>query len=147
MYLLYKNEILLLETLLHNLPLKSPLLSVEISPAQVVAPQGYLAYMTCTYSIEENEQVCEWFLARFPQFQPVEISHLERYQSHLTTVPCYRLFPQDGMGAGTFTALFQNQENMSQSELNGHWERFPLMVPLDHLKATLKLDRQIQETS
>ncbi|MBE9016204.1 RsmB/NOP family class I SAM-dependent RNA methyltransferase [Chroococcidiopsidales cyanobacterium LEGE 13417] len=86
--------------------------------AQVVAPQGYLAYMTCTYSIEENEQVCEWFLARFPQFQPVSISHLERYQSHLTTIPCYRLFPQDGMGAGAFTALFQNQENMSQASLN-----------------------------
>ena len=27
--------------------------------AQLVAPQGYLAYMTCTYSVEENEQVCE----------------------------------------------------------------------------------------
>jgi len=86
--------------------------------AQVVAPQGYLAYMTCTYSIEENEQICEWFLDKFPQFQPVTVSHLARYQSHLTAVPCYRLLPQDGMGAGAFTALFQNQENMSQASLN-----------------------------
>lgn len=86
--------------------------------ARVVAPQGYLAYMTCTYSIEENEQVCEWFLAKFPQFQPINVAHLARYQSHLTTVPCYRLLPQDGMGAGAFTALFQNQENTSQTSLN-----------------------------
>jgi 16S rRNA C967 or C1407 C5-methylase (RsmB/RsmF family) len=35
--------------------------------AGIVAPQGYLVYMTCTYSPEENEQVCTWFLERFPQ--------------------------------------------------------------------------------
>ncbi|WP_017653772.1 RsmB/NOP family class I SAM-dependent RNA methyltransferase [Fortiea contorta] len=76
--------------------------------AQIVKPQGYLAYMTCTYSTEENEQVCEWFLAKFPQFQAVPIHHLQPYQSHLTTIPCYRLFPQDKLGAGAFTVLFQN---------------------------------------
>jgi 16S rRNA C967 or C1407 C5-methylase (RsmB/RsmF family) len=78
--------------------------------AQLVAPQGYLAYMTCTYSPEENEQVCEWFLSRFPQFQAIKINHLEEYQSHLTTIPCYRLFPQHRLGAGTFTVLFQNTD-------------------------------------
>jgi 16S rRNA C967 or C1407 C5-methylase (RsmB/RsmF family) len=76
--------------------------------AQVVSLQGYLAYMTCTYSPEENEQVCEWFLERFPQFQAVEVSHLSKYQSHLTHIPCYRMFPQDGLGAGAFTVLFKN---------------------------------------
>ncbi|ADI64321.1 RsmB/NOP family class I SAM-dependent RNA methyltransferase [Trichormus azollae] len=75
---------------------------------QLVAPQGYLAYMTCTYSPEENEQVCEWLLEKFPQFQAVEVSHLLSYQSHLTTIPCYRMFPQDGLGAGAFTVLFKN---------------------------------------
>ncbi|RUS99422.1 RsmB/NOP family class I SAM-dependent RNA methyltransferase [Trichormus variabilis] len=76
--------------------------------AQVVAPQGYLAYMTCTYSPEENEQVCEWFLERFPDFQAVEVSHLSAYQSDLTDIPCYRMFPQYGLGAGAFTVLFKN---------------------------------------
>ncbi|MEH1861605.1 MAG: RsmB/NOP family class I SAM-dependent RNA methyltransferase [Nostoc sp.] len=76
--------------------------------AKIVSPQGYLAYMTCTYSPEENEQVCEWFLERFPQFKTVEISNLAKYQSHLTTIPCYRIFPQDRLGAGAFTVLFKN---------------------------------------
>uniref|UniRef100_A0A832M3L8 RsmB/NOP family class I SAM-dependent RNA methyltransferase n=1 Tax=Oscillatoriales cyanobacterium SpSt-402 TaxID=2282168 RepID=A0A832M3L8_9CYAN len=76
--------------------------------AQIVAGQGYLAYMTCTYSPEENEQVVEWFLTRFPQFQPVPVSYLQAYQSHLTNFPCYRLFPQSGLGAGAFTVLLQN---------------------------------------
>ncbi|MBD2529921.1 RsmB/NOP family class I SAM-dependent RNA methyltransferase [Nostoc flagelliforme FACHB-838] len=76
--------------------------------AKLVSPQGYLAYMTCTYSPEENEQVCEWFLERFPQFQAIKISYFAKYQSHLTTMPCYRMFPQHRLGAGAFTALFKN---------------------------------------
>ncbi len=84
---------------------------------QLVAPQGYLSYMTCTYSPEENEQVCAWFLERFSQFAPVSVEHLAPYQSHLTTVPCYRMWPQDHLGAGAFTGLFQNQEDGDRQEL------------------------------
>lgn len=76
--------------------------------AHIVAPQGYLAYMTCTYSPEENEEVCEWLIKKFSQFEPMEINHLKDYQSHLTKIPCYRMFPQDGLGSGAFTALFKN---------------------------------------
>ncbi|RCJ38797.1 Fmu (Sun) domain-containing protein [Nostoc minutum NIES-26] len=86
--------------------------------AQLVAPQGYLAYMTCTYSPEENEQVCEWFLSRFPQFKAIQISYLQDYQSHLTTMPCYRIFPQDRLGAGAFTVLFQNTDEGEAKELD-----------------------------
>jgi 16S rRNA C967 or C1407 C5-methylase (RsmB/RsmF family) len=86
--------------------------------AQIVAPQGYLAYMTCTYSPEENEQVCAWLLEKFPQFQPVEINHLKDYQSHLTTMPCYRMFPQSGLGAGAFAALFKNTETENTTKIN-----------------------------
>ncbi|MEH2329655.1 RsmB/NOP family class I SAM-dependent RNA methyltransferase [Nostoc sp.] len=76
--------------------------------AKIVSPQGYIAYMTCTYSPEENEQVCEWFLERFPKFEAIKISNLAKYQSHLTMMPCYRIFPQDRLGAGAFTVLFKN---------------------------------------
>jgi len=86
--------------------------------AKIVAPQGYLAYMTCAYSPEENEQVCEWFLERFPQFKPMEVSYLSAYQSHLTTIPCYRMFPQDGLGAGGFTVLFKNTLEGERQEIN-----------------------------
>ncbi len=78
--------------------------------ASTVAPGGYLAYTTCTYAEEENEQVCRWFLQRFPQFRPLEIPHLRDYQSHLTELPCYRMWPYEGLGAGAFTMLLQNQE-------------------------------------
>lgn len=86
--------------------------------AQVVAPQGYLAYMTCTYSPEENEQICEWLIERFPQFTPVLIPHLAAYQSHLTSMPCYRMWPQDGLGAGAFTVLFKNNEEGAANQFD-----------------------------
>jgi 16S rRNA C967 or C1407 C5-methylase (RsmB/RsmF family) len=85
---------------------------------QLVAPQGYLAYMTCTYSVEENEQICEWFLERFPQFQPVIIPHLAAYKSHLSAMPCYRMWPQEGLGAGAFTVLFQNTDEGQANQLD-----------------------------
>lgn len=58
---------------------------------QLVAPGGYLAYMTCTFAEEENEQVGRWLLRKFPQFKPQMVPHLEQYQSHLSDLPSYRL--------------------------------------------------------
>lgn len=89
--------------------------------AQLVSPQGYLAYMTCTYSPEENEQVSEWFLQRFPNFQALDVPSLTAYQSHLSTIPCYRMWPQDRLGAGAFTVLFQNQELGETQELSSNF--------------------------
>lgn len=86
--------------------------------AQIVTPQGYLSYTTCTYSPEENEGVCEWLLNKFPQFQAIEINHLQTYKSKLTTIPCYRMFPQSGLGAGAFTVLFQNTEEKAANPIN-----------------------------
>ena len=86
--------------------------------AQLVAPQGYLAYMTCAYSPEENEQVIEWLLSRFPQFQPIAIPQLAAYQSHLADLPCYRLFPQSRLGAGSFTTLLKNMAEGDRSVLS-----------------------------
>lgn len=76
--------------------------------AHLVAPQGYLLYMTCTYAPEENERVVEWLLERFPAFQPIEVEHLQPYRSTLTSLPCYRIFPHHRLGAGAFTALLEN---------------------------------------
>ena len=85
--------------------------------AKIVAPQGYLAYMTCTYSTAENEQVSEWLLSKFPEFGPVTVPHLEKYRSHLTEIPCYRMWPQDRLGAGAFTVLFQNTSDGERNQL------------------------------
>ncbi|MEB3295270.1 MAG: RsmB/NOP family class I SAM-dependent RNA methyltransferase [Synechococcales bacterium] len=89
--------------------------------AQLVMPNGCLVYMTCTYAREENEQVIEWLLERFPEFQPIAIAPLQVYQSQLAEFPCYRMFPQDRLGAGAFTVVLRNTTRGQRRELPTHF--------------------------
>ncbi len=86
--------------------------------AKVVAPGGYLAYMTCTYSREENEAVVEWLLKRFPWFMPMEVPALASFRSHLAEFPCYRLWPQSKIGAGAFAVLLRSEQEGGQQEVD-----------------------------
>ncbi len=76
----------------------------------VVAPGGYLLYSTCTFSREENEDNLRWFLEKFTEFSAVPVASLQKHQSHLSSVPCYRLWPYQGQGAGAFCALLRKAE-------------------------------------
>lgn len=69
---------------------------------------GYLAYMTCTFAPDENERVLQWLLKKHPQLEAIAVPALQAHQSPLTAVPCYRLWPHNGLGAGGFTALLRN---------------------------------------
>ncbi|MGB3309405.1 MAG: RsmB/NOP family class I SAM-dependent RNA methyltransferase [Nodosilinea sp.] len=82
--------------------------------AQTVAAGGHLAYMTCTFSPEENEQVVAWLIKKIPQFEPVKVPALRDHASSLASFPCYRLWPQSGLGAGGFTALLRNRGEISE---------------------------------
>ena len=86
--------------------------------AGLVSPGGWLAYMTCTYSREENEDVISWLLTRFPDFHPVEVPLLNDYRSRLAPFPCYRLWPQSGTGAGAFAALLRREGLLSEHSPN-----------------------------
>lgn len=86
----------------------------------LVAQGGYLLYSTCTFSREENEDVVEWFLKSFPAFEAVSVAALAPFQSTLTSASCYRLWPQQGYGAGSFAALFRLPgESKSNPEVVG----------------------------
>lgn len=81
--------------------------------AALLAPGGFLAYMTCTYAREENEAVVEWLLRKMCHLSAVQVPDLTAYQSHLSDIPCYRLWPQSGVGAGAFAALLRNETSGS----------------------------------
>ncbi|MBF2097065.1 MAG: RsmB/NOP family class I SAM-dependent RNA methyltransferase [Gloeomargaritaceae cyanobacterium C42_A2020_066] len=76
----------------------------------LLRPGGYLTYTTCTYALEENEAVCTWLIKRFPQVHGRPVPTMAEFQSHLTSLPCYRLWPHQGYGAGGFMALLQRQD-------------------------------------
>jgi 16S rRNA C967 or C1407 C5-methylase (RsmB/RsmF family) len=80
-----------------------------LAPAlSLVAPGGHLAYITCTYAEKENEANLAWVLKRFPHFTAVSVPLLSPNASHLSSHPCYRLWPQHREGAGAFAVLFQH---------------------------------------
>ncbi|MCC6952861.1 MAG: RsmB/NOP family class I SAM-dependent RNA methyltransferase [Deltaproteobacteria bacterium] len=74
-----------------------------------VSPGGYVAYMTCTFSTEENEDVIRWALERFPDFTATESPRLAPYRSEFSDFPAYRFLPGQGenVGAGGFSCLLQ----------------------------------------
>lgn len=78
--------------------------------AKMVKSGGYLAYMTCTYSLKENEGVLEWLLEKFPEYTAIELAELCEFRSEYSEVPCYRLWPWQGIGGGGFTALLTNNK-------------------------------------
>jgi 16S rRNA C967 or C1407 C5-methylase (RsmB/RsmF family) len=88
--------------------------------APCVKPGGCLAYMTCTYSPEENEEVVAWLLKKMPEFRPVPLGRMEPLQSHLTDIPCVRVWPHTGPGAGGFSCLLQ-REGGAEFQLNEDW--------------------------
>jgi 16S rRNA C967 or C1407 C5-methylase (RsmB/RsmF family) len=87
--------------------------------ASVVAPGGWLAYITCTYAEKENEGNLRWLLRQFPEFSAVPVPLLAEHQSALAEVPCYRLWPQSGVGAGAFAALLKKEESGGRGSLEG----------------------------
>lgn len=78
--------------------------------AKVVRPGGYLLYVTCTYALQENEELVEWFLDRQQQFKAVDVAALAPFRSPHIGVPCYRHTPLHGVGAGGFAALMMRSD-------------------------------------
>jgi len=88
---------------------------------RLVKPGGYLAYMTCTYSPQENEENCRWLMTQYPGLQPVVVPDLAFAQSHVAEFPCYRCWPQAGMGAGAFTCLWHVRRQGAGANLPWSW--------------------------
>lgn len=77
--------------------------------AACLVPGGVMGYSTCSFSLEENEQVVAWFLKKFPEFATMDIPLLAPWRSSIGEHHCYRLMPQHGMGAGGFVTLFRRE--------------------------------------
>lgn len=74
-----------------------------------LSPGGMVAYSTCSFSWEENEQVAAWVLKKFPEMRLMEIPVLKQWRTSLNEHFCYRLMPQHKLGAGGFVAIYKKQ--------------------------------------
>ncbi|MEJ7676868.1 MAG: RNA methyltransferase [Segetibacter sp.] len=72
---------------------------------------GYLIYSTCSYSKQEDEDICDWIVDQF-SLQPVKISidaswGIVETISNKYAVPAYRFYPDKLQGEGFFIACFR----------------------------------------
>ena len=86
--------------------------------ARTVAPGAWLAYTTCTYSRDENEAIIAWFLKKCPSFEAVASPALSEYLSPYAAFPCYRMWPQGGIGAGGFGVLLRKTSSGTRGEVS-----------------------------
>lgn len=68
---------------------------------------GYLIYSTCTYSIEENEEVVRNFLLNH-DYDLVNIDY--PYSRGINMPEAVRLYPHDNKGEGQFVAVLKKKE-------------------------------------
>lgn len=80
---------------------------ILLNAVKMLGESGYLLYSTCTFSPEENEEVVSFLLEKCPELQAVEVQSLSDFRSPLADFPAYRLYPQQGLGAGGFCCLLQ----------------------------------------
>ena len=76
------------------------------SAAEALRPGGILAYSTCTFSPEENEQTVSAFLSRHPDFSLCDTGLPGGRPGFFGMEKARRIFPMDG-GEGHFVALLK----------------------------------------
>ncbi|MCA0429496.1 MAG: RNA methyltransferase [Bacteroidetes bacterium] len=75
---------------------------------ECIKPGGYLIYSTCSYSIEENEQISKWLVTEF-DFEEIKLNVPIEWgitQSELG----YRFYPHLTNSEGFYICIFQKKE-------------------------------------
>lgn len=91
---------------------------------QMLKPGGNLVYSTCTFSVEEDEEIIQWFISKYSDIQICDIPYREGF-SYGNLEKCVKIFPHIAKGEGHFVALLQkngkchnNTDNITQKKLN-----------------------------
>ncbi|MEI6729063.1 MAG: hypothetical protein WCK98_05465 [bacterium] len=74
---------------------------------------GHLIYSTCTFNIEENEEVIGWFLENFPEFKLKHFDLDENWGLTSFVPGTYRCLPHKFKGEGLFFAVLEKVESGS----------------------------------
>ena len=77
--------------------------------AEKVASKGFLAYSTCSITVEENEMIIERFLKEHQDFSLVEIEPKIGLPGLHGLTQCQRLYPHIHQCNGFFIAKLQKQ--------------------------------------
>ncbi len=96
--------------------------------ARMVKPGGFLIYSTCTYSVAENEEVLQDFLAKHPDFELHPIEEYEGFTDSETLPGVKRLLPHKIKGEGHFISRLKKRGEADVPEVSGHYRK-PAKLP------------------
>jgi NOL1/NOP2/sun family putative RNA methylase len=71
---------------------------------------GYLVYSTCSYSLQEDEEICDW-LQEEENAELIPIKSFEQFPEIIKSEFGYRFYPDKTKGEGFFIALIKKNEN------------------------------------
>ncbi len=127
-----------------------------VSAGKMLKSGGELVYSTCTLTVEENEQVIENFLAKYPfRLLPVELplpseNGMKRTESDIDISGTRRLIPWQINSEGFFVARLQKMEEFAEPEDIYINKGTPAPVPykkiknsLEHLRAWFGIEESV----
>lgn len=81
---------------------------------KMLAEGGRLVYSTCTWSLEENEQVVTWLLDNYDYLELIEVTKINGMVSGINQFETARMYPHLFQGEGQFVAHFQDKRSPKQ---------------------------------
>lgn len=77
---------------------------------------GYLVYSTCSFSLQEDEEICAW-LQENENAELIPIKSFEKFPEIIKSEFGYRFYPDKIKGEGFFIALIQKKGNTVENNL------------------------------
>ena len=88
----------------------------------MLKPGGKMVYSTCTFSMEENEHIIDWFFKKFPNYELMEITKHSGIGEGISVVDskshmdrCARFWPHKVKGEGHFVAELKKKDGDESS--------------------------------
>jgi len=87
--------------------------------SKLVKTNGYILYSTCTYEIEENEKMVEWFVNNYNYEIKDFNKNVDNYsvkglKTSVDTTKSRRFYPHISNGEGQFVCLLQNKNEVEE---------------------------------
>lgn len=83
---------------------------IILRAADMLRPGGMMLYSTCTFAMEENEEVIRFLLEQRPDMELVKVPHREGFSEGLDGMEdCVRLWPHKMGGEGHFLAVLKKR--------------------------------------
>lgn len=128
-----------------NLPQMCAIRQKEIllSADECLKHNGILIYSTCTYSLEENEEIVSWLIDEL-NYKLINIDADYGLPRGINMPQAIRLYPHKVRGEGQFVAVLQkNNENLQKNSQNLNLKRDNMAEKF--FKDTTGVDQEIYE--